>query len=64
VTREGIAPAARFGSWQDAEELRKWSFQQRTPQQRLDWQVRALSIAYQSGALKAAAADVATRDAR
>jgi hypothetical protein len=41
-----------FGSWQDAEELRKWSFLRRTSQQRLDWLVQALSIAYQSGALK------------
>jgi hypothetical protein len=41
-----------FGSWQDAEDLRKWSFLRRTPQQRLDWLVQALSIAYQSGALK------------
>lgn len=41
-----------FGSWQDAEELRKWSFLRRTPQQRLDWLVQALTIAYRSGALK------------
>jgi len=41
-----------FGSWQDAEALRKWSFLQRTPQQRLDWLVQALEIAYQCGALR------------
>ena len=41
--------------WQDAERLRKWSFLQRTPQQRLDWLVQALTIAYQCGALKQAA---------
>ena len=40
-----------FGSWQDAEALRKWAFLRRTPQQRLDWLVEALAIAYQSGAL-------------
>jgi hypothetical protein len=44
--------AARFGDWNDAEELRKWSFLQRTPQQRLDWLVQALTIAYQCGALE------------
>jgi hypothetical protein len=44
-----------FGSWEDAEDLRKWSFRQRTPQQRLDWLVQALTIAYQCGALKDAA---------
>jgi len=42
-----------FGSWQDAENLRKWSFLQRTPQQRLDWLVQALEIAFQCGALRA-----------
>ncbi len=45
-----------FGSWQDAENLRKWSFLQRTPQQRLDWLVAALEIAYQCGALRPRAA--------
>jgi hypothetical protein len=49
---ETTPPMTTFGSWQDAEELRKWSFLKRTPQQRLDWLVQALSIAYQSGALK------------
>jgi hypothetical protein len=44
--------AKNFGSWQDAEKLRQWSFLQRTPEQRLDWLVQALSIAYQSGALR------------
>jgi hypothetical protein len=42
-----------FGSWDDAERLRRWAFLQRTPQQRLDWLVQALEIAYQSGAIKA-----------
>jgi len=46
-----------FGSWEDAEDLRKWSFRQRTPQQRLDWLVQALTIAYQCGALKDAAVE-------
>jgi hypothetical protein len=35
---------AGFGSWKDAEALRKWSFLRRTPQQRLDWLVDALTI--------------------
>ncbi|MGO9036530.1 MAG: hypothetical protein ACLPX1_01485 [Steroidobacteraceae bacterium] len=49
---ETTPPMATFGTWQDAEELRRWSFLRRTPQQRLDWLVQALSIAYQCGALK------------
>jgi hypothetical protein len=53
MNRDDTPPLTRFGSWQDAEELRKWSFLRRTPQQRLDWLVQALSIAYQSGALRA-----------
>jgi hypothetical protein len=40
--------------------VRKWSFQQRTPQQRLDWLVQALTIAYQCGALKQPAAEATT----
>jgi len=40
-------PLPNFGSWKDAENLRKWSFLQRTPQQRLDWLMQALTIAYQ-----------------
>jgi hypothetical protein len=32
--------------------LRKWSFLQRTPQQRLDWLISVLRIAYERGALK------------
>ncbi len=43
--------ARHFGSWDDAERLRRWSFLQRTPQQRLDWLVAALELAYQRGAL-------------
>ena len=49
---ETTPPFTTCGSWQDAEELRKWSFLRRTPQQRLDWLVQALVIAYQSGALQ------------
>ena len=46
------ADTPRFGSWDDAERLRRWAFLQRTPQQRLDWLVQALELAYQRGALK------------
>lgn len=53
-------PGRQFGSWQDAEELRQWAFLRRSPQQRLDWLVEALTIAYQCGALKPAATPVAT----
>ena len=45
-------PAAAFGTWDDAERLRRWAFLQRTPQQRLDWLIQALELAYQSGAIE------------
>jgi hypothetical protein len=44
-------PPPGGGSWRDAEELRKWSFQRRTPQQRLDWSVDALTIRHLAGKL-------------
>jgi hypothetical protein len=46
-------PPAAFGTWDDAERLRRWAFLQRTPQQRLDWLMQALELAYQSGAIDA-----------
>jgi hypothetical protein len=46
--REPVA----WGSWEDAEALRRWSFKQRTPEQRLRWLQSALELAYRSGALK------------
>jgi hypothetical protein len=49
---QAISPAPTFGSWQDAEALRKWSLLQRTPQQRLGGLVQALEIAYRCGALR------------
>jgi hypothetical protein len=53
MTRQPAAtPPPGFGSWQDAETLRQWSFCQRTPQQRLDWLVAALAIRYQIHELK------------
>ena len=51
---QATPPMKTLGSWEDAETLRKWSFLRRTPQQRLDWLVEALTIAYQSGALESA----------
>ncbi len=45
------APEA-WGTWADAEALRQWAFQRRTPEQRLQWLQSALTLAYQSGALK------------
>ena len=45
------APSA-WGTWQDAESLRRWSFARRTPEQRLAWLQSALELAYRSGALK------------
>jgi hypothetical protein len=41
-----------FVTWDDADRLRRWAFLQRTPQQRLDWLVQVLEIAYQCGAKK------------
>jgi hypothetical protein len=41
-----------WGSWEDAESLRRWSFERRTPEQRLAWLQSALQLAYQSGAVK------------
>jgi hypothetical protein len=40
------APPPGNGTWADAEALRRWSFQRRTPQQRLDWLVEALTLLY------------------
>jgi hypothetical protein len=47
----GQEPIA-WGSWEDADALRRWSFERRTPEQRLAWLQAALQLAYQSGALK------------
>lgn len=42
---------AGWGSHEDAEALRRWSFRQRSPEQRLAWLEEALALAYASGAL-------------
>ncbi len=41
-----------WGTWQDAEALRRWSFARRTPEQRLAWLQSALQLAYETGAIK------------
>jgi hypothetical protein len=41
-----------WGTWADAEALRAWAFERRTPEQRLQWLQSALTLAYQSGALQ------------
>jgi hypothetical protein len=41
-----------WGTWADAEALRAWAFERRTPEQRLQWLQSALALAYQSGALQ------------
>ena len=41
-----------WGTFEDAEALRRWSFERRTPEQRLAWLKSALELAYQSGALE------------
>jgi hypothetical protein len=41
-----------WGSWEDAEALRRWSFARRTPEQRLAWLIEMLKIAYATGAIK------------
>lgn len=50
----GIAekPPDGWGTFEEAEALRRWAFRQRTPAQRLDWLVEMLEIAYRTGALK------------
>ena len=45
-------PPVLRGTYEDAVTLRRWSFRQRTPAQRLEWLVAMLRVAYQSGALK------------
>lgn len=49
--RSDLPPAA-WGTFEDAETLRRWSFLQRTPEQRLNWLIDMLEIAYASGVLK------------
>ncbi|MCU0757877.1 MAG: hypothetical protein MUF07_01575 [Steroidobacteraceae bacterium] len=46
-------PPVLRGSFEDAVTLRRWSFQQRTPLQRLEWLVEMLRVAHLSGALRA-----------
>lgn len=41
-----------WGTYEDAEALRRCSFERRTPEQRLAWLKAALELAYQSGAIK------------
>ncbi|MFI4888990.1 MAG: hypothetical protein ACHQIL_00510 [Steroidobacterales bacterium] len=53
IKDQAAQPGSSFGSWDDAVRLRRWAFLQRTPQQRLDWLVQALELAYQSGAIEA-----------
>jgi hypothetical protein len=45
------APPAAWGTYEDAERLRRWAFLRRTPMQRLAWLQSALEIAYRSSAL-------------
>jgi hypothetical protein len=45
-------PPVASGSFADAEILRIWAFQRRTPAQRLNWLAEMMDVAYQSGALK------------
>ena len=45
-------PPPATGTYADAERLRAWSFLQRTPEQRLEWLIDMLELAYSSGALK------------
>ncbi|MDP9200150.1 MAG: hypothetical protein M3O07_13175 [Pseudomonadota bacterium] len=45
-------PPESWGSYEEAEALRRWAFRQRTPAQRLDWLIEMLEIAYRTGAIK------------
>ena len=49
-----------WGTFEDAEALRRWSFLRRTPEQRLLWLQAALELAYQSGAIKPRRPDAST----
>jgi hypothetical protein len=50
MDKDEAPPIKSFGRWTDAETLRRWSFLRRTPQQRLDWLVAALTVAYEAAA--------------
>jgi hypothetical protein len=53
MTRDKVSePPAGWGSFDDAEALRRWSFLQRTPEQRLEWLIEMLEIGYASGAIR------------
>lgn len=51
-----------WGSYEDAEALRRWSFERRTPEQRLAWLTAALELAYQSGAIRPRRPEFASSD--
>ena len=53
-----------WGSYEDAEALRRWSFERRTPEQRLAWPKAALELAYQSGAIQPRRPGAAEPDGR
>ena len=46
-------PPTAWGTFEHAEALRRWAFLERTPEQRLEWLIEMLDIAYASGAIKA-----------
>lgn len=39
-----------WGSFEDAEKLRRWAFLQKSPAERLTWMIEMLEIAYATGA--------------
>jgi hypothetical protein len=62
TTFEPHREPSAWGTWEDAEALRRWSFARRTPEQRLAWLRAALELAYQSGALQPRRPDSTQRD--
>ena len=52
MNRIADEPPASWGSFEDAESLRRWAFLRRTPAQRLGWLIEMLEIAYRTGAIK------------
>jgi hypothetical protein len=44
-------PPPFWGSFDDAERLRRWAFLRRTPAERLDWLIEMLEISYRMGTL-------------
>lgn len=52
MNRVSETPPPAWGSFEDADALRRWAFLRRTPSERLDWLIEMLEIAYASRAIR------------